>query len=298
MSNKIIENVFKNKFDKNEFNDRVFKRLSSFVNIEKKLFIDNETYDKRSDPVFLIGFPRSGTTLLDTILRTHNSIEVIEEKLLVDNLIDQLKDYIDNNLLNLNSIEKNTIQKLRDLYFKKREALVVSKNNSIVVDKLPLNIIYIAELKKIFPKAKFIFALRHPSDVVLSCFMQPFLPNEAMSNFYNLKDTSDFYDLVMNLWDKYEKNLNIDLHIIKYEDVVDNFDVSIKKLLRFLNLDWTDELKNFYLTASKRGMINTPSYNQVNTPLYKKSVLRWKNYSDKFDDINLKLEKWIKKFEY
>ena len=74
-----------------------------------------------------------------------------------------------------------------------------------------MNIIYTAELNKIFPKAKFIFALRNPYDAVLSCFMQPFLPNDAMSNFYNLKDASNFYDLIMNLWDKYQQNLNLNL---------------------------------------------------------------------------------------
>ena len=298
LSNKITENTFKNKFNKNEFNDRVSKRLSSITNNKIEILIENEIYDERSDPVFLIGFPRSGTTLLDTILRTHKSIEVIEEKSLVEDLMNQLNQYINNNLLNLNCINKNVIKKLRDSYFKKREDIVSSKNNSIIVDKLPLNIIYTAELSKIFPKAKFILALRNPYDSVLSCFMQPFLPNDAMSNFYNLKDALNFYDLIMNLWDKYQQNLNLNLQIIKYEDVVNDFDSSIKKLLKFLDVEWTNDVRNFYLTASKRGIINTPSYNQVNKPLYKESISRWKNYSDKFSDIDLKLEKWVKKFNY
>jgi len=298
LSNKITENNFKNKFNKNEFNERVSKRLNSIANVRIKLFNNNEIYDQRSDPVFLIGFPRSGTTLLDTILRTNKSIEVIEEELLVDGLISQLKNHTNNDLRSLKSLNKNIIKQLRDFYFKKREALLGFKNNSIIVDKLPLNIIYTSELNKIFPKAKFILALRNPYDAVLSCFMQPFLPNNAMSNFYNLKDASDFYNLVMSLWDKYEKILNLNLHKIKYEDVVNDFDDSIKKLLNFLNVDWTNDMRNFYLTASNRGIINTPSYNQVNTPLYKESISRWKNYSDKFSDNDLKLEKWLKKFKY
>ncbi len=297
-SNKIVENAFKNKVNKNKFNKLVNTRLNSIANIEGKFHIDKEIYDKHIDPVFLIGFPRSGTTLLDTILRTHKSIEVIEEKLLVADLIDKLKNYTKDNILNLNSIDRDTIKDLRELYFKKREALVGFNSNNIYVDKLPLNIIYVAELNKIFPTGKFILALRNPYDVVLSCFMQPFLPNDAMSNFYNLKDGSEFYDLVMQLWEKYEKNLNLNLHIIKYEDVVNNFDNSIKKLLSFLNTDWNEDLKTFYLTASKRGIVNTPSYNQVNKPLYKESLGRWKNYNDKFSNHDLKLDKWIKKFEY
>ena len=119
-----------------------------------------------------------------------------------------------------------------------------------------------------------------------------------MSNFYNLKDTSNFYDLVMNLWDKYQENLNLNLYQIKYEDIINDFDNCIKQLLKFLNVNWTDDLRNYYLNASKRGIINTQSYNQVSAPLYKKSILRWKNYSNNFLDINLKLEKWLKKYEY
>ena len=246
----------------------------------------------------MIGFPRSGTTLLDTILRTHKSIKVIEEKLFIEDLINELNNYNENNFLKLNLINKEKIKYLRDLYFKKREAFIGFENNVVYIDKLPLNIIYVAEIKKIFPNSKFIVSIRNPYDVVLSCFMQPFLPNDAMSNFYNLKDTTSFYDLVMNLWDKYQENLNLNLYQIKYEDIINDFDNCIKQLLKFLNVNCTDDLRKYYMTASKIGIINTPSYNQVSSPLYKKSISRWKNYSENFLDINLKLEKWIKRYEY
>ena len=102
----------------------------------------------------------------------------------------------------------------------------------------------------------------------------------------------------MQLWEEYEKKLNLNLHIIKYEEVVNNFDRSIKKLLNFLNIQWSDDLKNFHLTAQKRGIINTPSFNQVNMPIYTQSISRWKNYSNKFSELNFKLNKWINKFNY
>ena len=226
------------------------------------------------------------------------SIEVIEEELLVLNLIEKLNNYIHNDLLNLNTINRTEIKKLRDFYFNERELLVGYKKKIIYIDKLPLNIIYLAELNKIFPNAKFIFALRNPHDVILSCFMQPFLPNDAMSNFYNLKDACEFYDLVMRLWENYTQILNINIHEVKYEDVVNNFDYTIKKLLKFLGTNWIEEVKNFHLTASNRGIINTPSYNQVNSPIYNKSINRWKNYRDKFSQFDLKLQNWTKKFKY
>ena len=88
------------------------------------------------------------------------------------------------------------------------------------------------------------------------------------------------------------------MHIIKYEDIILNFDNEIKKMLIFLGVEWNKELRNFYKTASKRGMISTPSYNQVSQPLYTKSIGRWKNYQDQFQDISPILDKWIQKFSY
>ena len=148
---KLLKILFKNRFDKNKFNEKVSTRLNFFKNFENKTLPVNETLDEKIDPVFLIGFPRSGTTLIDTILRTHKSIEVIEEKFLVEDLINKLRNYIDNNFSNLKFINKDKIKLLRDFYFKKRDNFVEHKNNSIIVDKLPLNIIYTAELNKIFP---------------------------------------------------------------------------------------------------------------------------------------------------
>ena len=298
ISNNILKDSYKNKFNKDRYLDITKKRLSYISNLNDEVNNSKEVIDNFIDPIFLIGFPRSGTTLLDTILRTHKSIEVIEEKFLTDELIKNLDNLINKDLSKLDTINFDEIKNLRKLYFEKREALVGFDKKISYIDKLPLNIIHVAELSKIFPKAKFILALRNPYDVVLSCFMQPFVPNDAMSNFYNLNDTAELYNLVMTLWEKYNKFLDIDKHTIKYEDVVINFDQTLKNLLKFLGISWSDDLKNFHLTAQKRGMINTPSYNQVNTPIYSKSISRWKNYSNKFSEINFLLEKWYINFEY
>jgi len=298
ISNDILKDSFKNKFNKDEYIDFTKKRLNYISNINDRLDSNKEIIDNFNDPIFLIGFPRSGTTLLDTILRTHNLINVLEEKSLTDELIKNLNNLINQDFSKLSTVNSTQIKDLRKSYFEKRKSLVGFDKKISYIDKLPLNIIHVAELNKIFPKAKFILALRNPFDVVLSCFMQPFVPNNAMSNFYNLKDTAEFYNLVMTLWNKYDEFLNIDKYIIKYEDVVINFDQTLKNLLGFLGIAWSDDLKNFHLTAQKRGIINTPSYNQVNTPLYHKSISRWKNYSSRFSEIYPLLERWFKNFKY
>ena len=86
-------------------------------------------------------------------------------------------------------------------------------------------------------------------------------------------------------------------HIVKYEEVVLNFDNTIKKTINFLNVEWEDDVKNFNATALARQKINTPSYNQVVQPLYEKSINRWKKY-DEIKKIYSSLEHWIKKYNY
>lgn len=284
--------------DKNIFIKSVEDRIKFFSSFKTNPWKSAEIKDKKKDPIFLIGFPRSGTTLLDTILRSHSSIEVLEEIPIISKLIEN---YEKNNIFNLNDFlkgDKEFIDQGRKFYFLERSKFLRDKTKEIYIDKMPLNIIHVAEILKFFPNAKFILALRHPYDCVLSCFMQNFSLNNAMANFLNLEDTSKLYNLTMKLWSKYINIFSIKFHTIKYEDVIVNFDQTIRELLKFLNLDWSDKVLDFHKTASKRGIISTPSYNQVSQPIYKSSLNRWKNYEKNFTESKIYLDPWIKKFSY
>ena len=254
--------------------------------------------DNKKDPYFLIGFPRSGTTLLDTILRSHPFIEVLEEIPIINRFMDLLYIKKNFNLSDLENTNPDIINEMREFYFKQIQNSKKEKEKKITIDKMPLNIVHVGEILRFFPNAKFILALRHPYDCVLSCFMQNFMLNHAMANFLNLNDSSKLYDLTMSLWKKYIKVFKVDYHIIKYEDVISNFDNTIKSLLSFLNVPWTEDVKKFYKTAEKRGMINTPSYNQVSQPIYSNSMHRWKNYEKKFEKSKGSLDNWVKEFNY
>ena len=296
-SNNSFKNVY-NKIDKNYYIKYVEKRIDFFSNKKFKNWNILNVQKKSNDPVFLIGFPRSGTTLLDSILRSHNSVEVLEEKPLVENFIKELERNINNDFSKLENINESFFYKMREIYFEERNKYIKTDRDKIYIDKLPLNIVHVAEIFSFFPNSKFILALRNPYDVVLSCFMQHFGPNSAMLNFTNLKDTVNLYDLVMNLWLIYFEKFPIKIHTIKYEETVQNFDHSITELLRFLELEWSDNVKEYYKTTKKRGIIDTPSYRQVSQPLYKKSIGRWKNYKDEFSEVKHILDKWTKKFNY
>ena len=139
--------------------------------------------------------------------------------------------------------------------------------------------------------------MRHPCDSVLSSFFSNFKINDAMINFLNLKDSSILYNNVFNLFEIYERSLNLNFLTVKYEDLVLSFEKEIEKILNFLNLEHEENLFRFYETALNRNKINTPSYNQVTEPLYKTSINRWKNFKEA-DFLKEELKKWIEKYNY
>jgi len=284
--------------DKNRFLNKVKIRIDCFEKFNETKFLPSKK-NKNYKPIFMVGFPRSGTTLLDTILRSHPMIEVIEEKPATNKLINSLNKLTNNSLININDIDSKKVEEINLNYFE--EITSYSKKldfKKIYIDKLPLNIIYIAEIQKIFPEAKFIISLRHPCDCVLSCFIQNFKLNDSMSNFLNLNDTANLYDLVMRLYTIYKKKISFNFTEVKYENIVTNFNSEIKKLLEFLDVPWNDSVLEYQKTAKQRERIFTPSYDQVIKPLYTKSIGRWTKYKPKLSRVYSTLEPWISEFGY
>lgn len=127
----------------------------------------------------------------------------------------------------LSQLDPGIIEDLQNIYYSNMSKRIEHNQHSLVMDKLPLNIIHIGLINRVFPESKIILALRHPADACISCFMQNFKLNEAMVHFLNLADTTNLYCMVMDLWATYVKYLNINFHIIKYEDLVTEFDYHV-----------------------------------------------------------------------
>lgn len=295
-SNKISLDMKEKNIDKDKALKNIINRIQHFKN--KRNYTFSNLNDKKA-PVFLIGFPRSGTTLLDTILRSHPEIDVLEEKPITTDMLNHLQKIINGDLNNLDKINDEQIINLKNEYFKNLEDNKdKNKNSRLVIDKMPLNIVHVGEIIRVFPDAKFIVALRHPSDSVLSCFMQNFRLNDSMANFLNIDDTAKMYNLVMTLWKQYINSFSINYHLIKYEDVVTNFKETMEPLLKFLDIPWSENILKFYETAQSRNLINTPSYDQVYKPLYSESTNRWKKYENKIKHVLPILKPWVKEFNY
>ena len=295
--NSILLNLNENKkYNKKNVLDTIEKYKHFFTKRNINQIITNNKYNKDKNLIFLVGFPRSGTTLLDTILRSHSKIKVLEEKPILLNLRHEFFKNKNNNLNSLMKITESEKNYIRQNYLKK---IILNKHEEkkIIIDKLPLSIIEIGFIKIIFPNSKIVLAMRHPCDVITSCFFTSFKINDSMINFLQIDDIIDFYNSVFSLFEIYEKEFDFKFSIIKYENIVNNFNYEIISLLKFLGLEYESKLEKFHLTALNRPKISTPSYNQVISPLYQSSIGRWKNYEN-IRKHKSKLNKWILKYGY
>jgi Sulfotransferase family len=165
------------------------------------------------------------------------------------------------------------------------------------VDKMPLNTIDVGLIHRLFPRARILLALRHPCDVVLSGFMQAMKPNAAMVLFDSLASTARFYAQVMGLWLQYREVLPLSVLTVRYEDLVADLPGETRRILEFLDLPWDDAVLGYAEHARTRA-IATPSYHQVVQPIYWRSVGRWRNYADAFENVLPVLQPFVDAFGY
>ena len=155
-----------------------------------------------------------------------------------------------------------------------------------VVDKMPANFIHVGLISKLFPNAHIVHMIRDPRDSCLSMFFQRFGPQMVFST--DLIEVAEYhlaYQRAMQYWDEV---LDIKIHHVIYEDLPTNQEQMTRDLLQYCGLDWNEKCMEFHRT--KRD-VNTPSYDQVRRPLYKKSVARWKNYEKNISPLIDRLEK-------
>jgi tetratricopeptide (TPR) repeat protein len=250
-----------------------------------------ELEKKQPDPAFLVGFFRSGTTLLDTILMSHPDTHVIEEEPLLA-AVEQLL----GSRMMVGSIGSAQANKLRDHYFAAPRQPIPS--DKLVIDKNPIAILRSPMIARFFPDAKIIFTLRHPCDVVLSCFMQNFQVTELMASFLDLENGARMYAQAMSFWKKSREIFPLNVHEVRYEDMVEDLEAELRPLLEFLGLPWDDKILDHQTTAKNRGYIRTPSYAQVTEKIYSRASGRWTRYRKQMEPVLPILEPWVKEFGY
>ena len=245
---------------------------------------------------FLVGFPRSGTTLLEQVLATHPDVVDLDERpVLIDAETEFLT--VSGGVRRLAGIPSERLEPFRQAYWKRVREFGVEPAGKLFIDKHPLSTIRLPLIARVFPQAKIIFALRDPRDVVLSCFRRSFNMNAAMYEFNTIEGAARYYDAVMTAGETYLARLPVDAERLRYEDLVADFDGTARRLCAFLGLEWTEGLRDFAATAGARR-IATPSSAQVGRGLYGEGVGQWRNYAFALEPALPILAPWIEKFGY
>jgi len=244
-------------------------------------------------PIFIVGFPRSGTTLLDTLLMNIPDLHVMEEL----PVMRQVEEGLDPGALA--TLDSGEAQALRDRYFEALQLIAPPPRAGMtVVDKYPLHMARMPLIHRIFPDARVILVERHPCDAVLSCFMSNFQLNRAMREFVTLEGAARLYDSVFTCWERATGLLPVNVHRIRYERMVADLEGEMRALLGFLGMPWDEKVLDNRGAAAKREHIRTASYAQVGEAIYTRSAGRWERYREQMAPVLPILAPWAEKMGY
>jgi tetratricopeptide (TPR) repeat protein len=246
--------------------------------------------------IFLVGFPRSGTTLLDNVLAAHPNVVSLEEK---DCLEVVSARYLTSpqGLERLARISPSEAARQRKTYWSKVRKYGVEPRGRVFIDKMPLASVQLPVIAKLFPDARILFARRDPRDVVLSCFRRRFGMNPSMYQLLTLEGAAAYYGAVMRLSEVYHRLLPLPRHLVRYESLVDDFEGTARAACSFLGIEWDRGLLDFAAKARERG-IATPSAAQVARGLNREGQGAWRRYREQMTPVLPILEPWVREFDY
>ncbi len=255
-----------------------FNRIKNFFSEE---YFKQSTYEgnSTSEPIFIVGMPRSGSTLIEQMLDMHSQICGVGEGAYLSNCI-QTKLYLPENPegqmspvnRTMSSDEQYGYAELAEDYLSFLRAH--NTQAKYYIDKQLAHFVWIGIIKETFPNAKIINAMRHPLDCALSCYQQLF-QNTAQEFTYDLTDISLYYRCyreLMEHWHNILPGFILDVH---YEDVIDNPKTQIKRVLDFIGAPFEDQCLEFH---KNERFVFTASAGQINQPLYKTAMAKWKKY--------------------
>ncbi len=243
--------------------------------------------------VFLIGFPRSGTTLLEAVLAAHPRVVATEERDHLGEASGVLEG--PDVIAKFGRMSEVDVGRFRRAYWDSVRGCGVDMRGKVFVDKLPLNTIKLPLIRRLFPSAKIVFALRDPRDVVFSAFRRRFGMNPSMFELLTLHGAARFYGAVMDLFETYRKKLALEVHEVRYEDVVKDLEGEARRLCGAIGLDWANEMRTFAETARVSA---TPSGLQVKKGLYDTGTGQWKKYENHLAPVLPLLAPWVQRWGY
>ncbi len=284
------------RIDGGRFLKRVDANRSAFTAKRlRDLLARAPAYDGPS-PVFFVGFPRSGTTLMERALAAHPQVLTSQER---SPLVQAVRHLVgrEGDPIRLDGLAPEQIAEARGLFWSEAEKTLGPLEGRLLVDKLPLNLVDLGYANLLFPGARVLVALRDPRDIALSCFMQRFRLNSSMINFCSLERTAETYATVMDLWLAYREALSLPWQEYRYEDLLADFEGVVRSALAFMGLDWHEAIAG-YREKAQETTIATPSYRQVTGALHKQSLERWRRYEKQMKPVLPTLTPFAAAFGY
>lgn len=266
---------------------RALDAMSDWISIGAPTPASGPGEDLGEDLVFLLGFPRSGTTLLDIMLDGHPDVVCLEERQTMEHVfheVDSTLGGFPHGLSNASAAQRDALRR----HYRRRLADngVTARPGQLIIDKMPIRTPYVAFMLRLFPQARVLFSVRHPCDVVLSNFMQNYAANEVFVHFYSLQDSARTYARVMDIWQQTTQVLPPNRwHYIRYEELVTDTRGSLKGACEFIGVPFREDLADHRETLGRRERIRTNSYHQVTEALYVRSAGRWKSYREQMAPV-------------
>ena len=266
--NKVKKNLIKYSSDDTTQNT---KRILKFFNKENIVSLSKSSISDK-DPIFVLGMPRSGSTLIDQIISSHSKVDGTQE---LPNIIKIAAE--------LNTIKQDSypevLKKLDDLQLTKFGKDYISETKwargvaPFFIDKMPNNFIHIGLIKTILPNAKIIDTRRDPMDTCFSCFKQFFARGQLFT--YSLEDLGNYYTDYIRAMNHWHSVYGKDIFTVHYDNVINETEETIRELIDYCDLSFEKECLEFYKSSRP---VKTPSAEQVRQPIYKSGLNYWKNY--------------------
>jgi len=246
--------------------------------------------------VFLMGFPRSGTTLLEQVLASHPDVEALEER---ETLREAQRAFLGDpsGLARLAAAGEAELSALRAAYWAKVRAEGAEPAGKVFVDKHPLNTFRLPLILRLFPDAKILFARRDPRDVVLSCYRRRFAMSGSAYQLLTLPGAAGYYDAAMQLFERLEPAMAANTLVVRHEALVEDFDAVVGEVCGFLGLEWSDAMRDFADKARDRA-VATPSGAQLSRGLSAEGVGAWRRYREQLAPVEPTLAAWVAKYGY
>lgn len=225
-------------------------------------------------PIFIVGMPRSGTTLVEQILSSHTEVYGAGELGDLTSIRREIPRYLNSKTpypYCIDALKRKQIDEIAGRHLARLGAF--SRSATRVTDKMPHNFLNLGLIDLLFPGARVIHCMRNPIDNCLSIYSQDF--NSAHDYAFNLESLGAYHRLYQKMMEHWKQVLRIPILEVQYENLVANQEEGSRRLIEFCGLQWEDRCLNFH---ENRRLVNTFSYDQVRRPMYKKSVERWRNY--------------------